>query len=254
MGSGRGAGLAVRARIAVAVVALATLGGLIVASRPGGQPGGNDRLVLAMWILLVPLLTTIAGLIRGWHWSRWMALAGGIAVLPWAAVLALAGGPGVPVVRSKVALVAAVVLVVSLLGRTAFDRFEGQAPRVDWSDRRMTLVRWTIICNLASTLALYLFATVYEARVAWHSYIPALLLLGLIFGVLALAHGRTAGLLSVAGCCVLFIPAGGYFVWQEARYPGEAILFILVFLPGVLTGWASLFAFARPIRSYLRAG
>jgi hypothetical protein len=247
-------GIAVRLKTALAVAALVTLGGLIIASRPSGQPVNNDRFVVAMWVLLAPLLITVVGLIRGSYWSRWVALAGGIAVLPWAAVLALAGGPGVPVARPSIALGASVLLILSLVGRGMFDRFEGRARGADWGGRRMTLVRWTIICNLASILGLYLFVAVYEARIAWHFLIPAFLLFGLVLGVLALAHGRTAGLLAVALCCVLFVPAGGYFVWQEARYAGEAILFIVVFLPGVLTGWASLFAFGGPIRRYLSAG
>ena len=247
-------GSAVRVRTAIAVAALATLGGLIVASRPTGQPVSNDRFVVAMWLLLVPLLITIAGLIRGAYWSRWLALAAGLAVLPWGAALALAGGPGVPVVRASVALGASLLVILSLVGRRMFDRFEGRAKGTEWDGRRMTLVRWTIICNIASILALYLFVAVFDARIAWHSMIPALLLLGLVFGVPALARGRTAGLLAVALCCTLFVPAGGYFVWQEARYAGEAILFIIVFLPGVLTGWASLYVFGGPIRRYLSAG
>lgn len=244
-------GASLRLRTGVAIAALATLGGLIIASRPSGQPMSNDRFVVAMWVLLAPLLITVIGLARGVYWSRWLALAAGIAVLPWAGVFALGGGLGVPVVRSWVALAASALLILSLLGGRMFDRFEGRAKRANWRGRRMTLVRWTIICNIASILALYLFVAVYEARIAWHFMIPALLLLGLVLGVFALAHGRTVGLLAVALCCILFVPAGGYFVSQEARDAGEAILFAIVFLPGVLTGWASLFSFAGPIRRYL---
>jgi hypothetical protein len=247
-------GVIVRLRTGVAITALATLGGLIVASRTSGQPVSNDRFVVAMWVLLAPLLITMIGLVCGAYWSRWLGVAAGIAVLPWASVFALAGGLGVPIMRSRVALAASVLVILSLLGRGMFERFEGRAARVDWGGHRMTLVRWTIICNIASILALYLFVAVYDARIAWHFMIPALLLLGLVLGVFALAHGKTAGLLAVALCCILFVPAGGYFVWQEARYAGEAILFIIVFLPGVLTGWASLFSFGGPIRRYLRGG
>jgi hypothetical protein len=32
------------------------------------------------------------------------------------------------------------------------------------------------------------------------------------------------------------------------------MLFGAIFLPGVLTGWASLFAFGKPMWRYLRAG
>ncbi len=248
---GPGGGL-MRLRTSIAVAAMAALGALIVWSGPAGDPMGNDRFIAAMWVLLAPLLATIVGLIRGVYWSRWLAIAAGLAVLPWAAAFALTPGPGIPMVRATIALTASLLLITALLGRSMFDRFEGRARGTDWSGRRMTLVRWTIICNLASILALYLFVSVYQARVAWHFLIPATLLAGLVFGVLALAHGRTAGLLGVALCCILFVPAGGYFVSQEARYGGEAILFVLIFAPGVLTGWASLFAFGGPIRDYLR--
>jgi hypothetical protein len=212
---------------------------------------GNDRFITAMWVLLAPLALTIGGLIRGAYWSRWLAIAAGLAVLPWAAAFAVPVSD-IPAGRAPIALVASLVLVFAPLGRSMFDRFEGRAPGTDWRGRRMTLVRWTIICNVASILALYPFVAVYEARVAWHFLIPAALLAGLILGVLALAHGRTGGLLAVALCCILFVPAGGYFVSREASYAGEAILFIVVFAPGVLTGWASLFAFGGPIWTYVR--
>jgi len=254
MAEGRGGtgGGFMRLRTGIAVAALAALAALIVWARPTGSPVGNDRFIAAMWVLLAPLLATIVGLVRGVYWSRWLAIAAGLAVFPWAAAFALTPGPGIPVARATVALVASLLLITALLGPSMFDRFEGRAHGTDWGGRRMTLVRWTIICNLASILALYLFVAVYQARVAWHFLIPATLLAGLVFGILALAHGRTVGLLGVALCCVLFVPAGGYFVSQEARYGGEAILFIVVFAPGILTGWASLFAFGGPIRDYIR--
>jgi hypothetical protein len=47
------------------------------------------------------------------------------------------------------------------------------------------------------------------------------------------------------------VPAGWYFVWREAGSLGEAVLFGVVFLPGVLTAWASLIAFGRPIAGHL---
>lgn len=149
---------------------------------------------------------------------------------------------------------ASLVLLLSLSGRGMYERYEGGSKSVDWSGPRMTLVRWTIICNLASVLAFYLFVVAYDYRIEWHILIPASLLLGLILGVLLLARQKTLGVLLIAICCGCFVPAGGYFVWKEASYAGEAILFGAVFLPSVFTGWASLFAFGKPMWRYLRAG
>ena len=116
----------------------------------------------------------------------------------------------------------------------------------------MALVRWTIICNMASVLGLYLFAVAYNYAVGWHVLIPASLLLGLLLAVLLLAHQKTGGVLQLAACCVLFVPSGSYFVWTEARYAGEAILFAVLFLPGVLTSWAVLLSFSRPMWRFLK--
>ena len=49
------------------------------------------------------------------------------------------------------------------------------------------------------------------------------------------------------------VPAGGYFVWKEATYVAEAVLFGAVFLPGVLMGWVCLVAFGRPMLAMLRS-
>ncbi len=241
-------------RRTIGLVALGTLGALIVTSDPTGPSGTQDRFVLAMWLLLTPLVVTIGGLVRGAYWSRWMALAAGIAVLPWASVLASSPSYGMPVIRPTVALGASLVLLLSLSGRAMFERYEGGSTSVDWSGPRMTLVRWTIICNMASVLAFYLFVVAYDYRIEWHILIPGSLLLGLILGVLLLARQKTVGLLLIAICCVCFVPAGGYFVWTEASHVGEAILFGAIFFPGVLTGWASLFAFGKPMWRYLLVG
>ena len=77
---------------------------------------------------------------------------------------------------------------------------------------------------------------------------------GLVVGVLLLGFQKTIGLLLVAVSCVLFVPAGTYFVWKEASYTGEVYLFAATFLPGVIAGWACLFAFGKPIWNALRAG
>jgi hypothetical protein len=127
-----------------------------------------------------------------------------------------------------------------------FERYEGRAA-TDWTGPRMGLVRWTIILNLASALELFLFVVAYRYTIGWHAAIPAGLLAGLLAGVLLLARQKTAGLLLVTLSCILFVPAGTFFVWREARHGGEVYLFAALFLPGVLAGWACLVAFARDL-------
>jgi hypothetical protein len=236
----------------IGLAALATLGGLIVTSSPSG-PGGDDRLLTAMWLLLVPLTITIGGLAGEAYWSRWLALAAGVAVLPWGTALALTPTYGHPALPRLMLLAASLFLLVSLTGRSMFARYEGRAGGTAWSGPLMGLVRWTIICNVASVLSLYLFVVAYDYELAWQFAILATLFGGLVAGVLLLAKGRTVGILLVALCSVCFVPVGSLFVWQEATYPGEALLFAAIFLPGVVTAWASLVAFGRPILRFLSA-
>ena len=80
----------------------------------------------------------------------------------------------------------------------------------------MTLVRWTIVFNIASVLALYAFVAAYDYRIDWHLAIPASLLIGLLVGVILLAHQRTIGLLLIALCCVCFVPAARRW-WTSSR-------------------------------------
>lgn len=241
-------------RKTLAVAALIVFAALIVTSNPRDPHGGYARLSVAMWLLLVPLAVTILGIIRQAYWGRWLALAAGVAVLPWASAVLIGPRYGMPVERPMLALGAALLLLSSLLGRSMFERYEARARSADWSAKRMALVRWTIVFNIASVLALYVFVAAYDYRIDWHLAIPASLLIGLLIGVVLLAHQRTIGLLLVALCCVLFVPAGSYFVWQEASYAAEAILFAAIFLPGVLCGWATLLAFSKAIWRYLRFG
>jgi hypothetical protein len=236
----------------VAIVALAALGGLIVTLERGSY-GVNPRLVVFTRVLLLPLVLTMIGLALHKVWSRWLALAGAVAVLPWAIVLTFGLPGGAPLMQQTVALVASLLLLVSLSGRSMFERFEGTA-NMDWGGPRMGLVRWTIILNMASVLGLLLFVALYRYAIEWHVAIPAVLLSGLLVGVLLLGFQKTGGLLLVAASCLLFVPAGTYFVWTEASYTGEVYLFAASFLPGVLAGWACLFAFGKPIWSALRAG
>lgn len=241
-----------RVRKMLAVLSLLALAGLAVTAPSGAPAGGYRPEVLGMWAGLAPLAATIVAIILNRPWGRWLALALAVAVLPWAAALTFGETYGASRVRPAIALGSTAVLLIGLTGRTAFGGFEGAAEGLDWSGPRMGLVRWTIILNLASGLGLFLFAVFYQPRIAWHAAIPASLLAGLLAGVLLLARQRTAGLLLVALCCLLFVPAGAYFVAQEARYAGEALLFGGLFAPGVVTGVATLLAFGKPLLRALR--
>ncbi|HEY7612875.1 MAG TPA: hypothetical protein VH764_07765 [Gemmatimonadales bacterium] len=230
----------------IAMLALLGLGGLAVTQRRGASPLDPGLVLAARW-LLAPLGLTMIGLGLGKSWARWSALAGAVGVLPWAAFLTF-GMPAGTLLRRQaaLALAASLALLLSLSGRAMVGHYEGRAA-VDWTTPRMGLVRWTIILNLASTLQLFLFLVAYRYTVPWHAVIPAGLLGGLLGGVLLLARQKTAGLLLVALSCVLFVPGGTYFVWTEARHTGEIYLFAALFLPGVLAGWACLFAFGRDL-------
>ena len=243
-----------RVRKMLAVLALLALAGLALTAPSQNPIGGLRREVLGMWVGLVPLAAAIVAIILNRPWGRWLALAVAVAVLPWAAALTFGETYGAPRIRPAIALGSASALLLGLTGRTVFRGFEGAVEGIDWSGPRMTLVRWTIILNLASVLGLFLFAVFYRPRVAWHAAIPGSLLIGLLVGVLLLARQRTAGLLLVALCCLLFVPAGGYFVAHEARYAGEALLFGALFAPGVLAGVTTLIAFGRPLIRAIRTG
>jgi hypothetical protein len=218
-----------------------------------GAYGVDPRLLVVTRILLVPLAATMVGLTLERVWSRWLALAAALAVLPWAAVLTFGLPRGAPLLQQSLALAASLLLLLSLSGQAVFDRYEGQA-RMNWRGPRLGLVRWTVILNLASVLSLFLFVGLYRYAVQWHLAIPLGLFLALLAGVLLLAFQKTAGMLLVALACILFVPAGAYFVWREARYTGEMYLFAVCFLPGIVAGWACLFAFGGPIWRTLRAG
>lgn len=241
-----------RVRKTLALVALLALGTLIVMTPSRNGVESNGQVGVAVRVLLLPLAVTVVGLARGQYWSRWVALAIALAVLPWATVLALTSGEGDFRTRAAIALIASLLLLLSLLGRSMYDRYEGTARQVDWSGRRMSLVRWTIVFNLASLLNLYLFISVYRYRVEWHAVIPALVLGGLILGLWLLARQKTVGILVVGLSGLLFLPAGAYFVWKEATYPGESILFAALFLPGILAAGTTVLAFGGSMYRYFR--
>ncbi len=240
-------------RKAVAIVALLALGALVLAAPPRDPGGSYRRAVVAMWPLLLPLGLTAVGLALDRYWARWLGIAAGVAVLPWALAFTLGPTYGQPRTRQSIALAAAVALIVALVGSRMFDRYEGRTTGLRWRGPRMALVRWTVICNVASALVLYLFVAAYDFRIEWHFGLLGALLLGTVVGVLLLARQRTLGLILLGGCCMVLVPAGAWFVSREATYAGEAVLFGLAFAPAVITGWASLFVFGPPIWRSLRA-
>src|SRR3990172_13366441 len=84
-----------RVRQAIAILALLSMGGLIVTLERGAY-GVAPRLVGTTRLLLIPLGLTIVGLPLERVWSRWLGVAGGIAVLPWAVVLTFGLPRGAP--------------------------------------------------------------------------------------------------------------------------------------------------------------
>jgi hypothetical protein len=241
-----------RVRLTVAFVALAA-GGLAVL-----VPGANEPPITigpgapALWLLLVPVILIVPGLALRRPGGRWLGLAVAVAALPWAAVFALSAGPGVPVVRGAIALSASLVLIWALTGRTMFEAFEGHT-KLDWRGRRMGLIRWTIICNLAAALTLYLFVIAYRFTFAWHLAVFGGLLLGMLGGVLLLARQMTVGLLLVWFCSIALVPAGAWFVAVEADSAAEGALLAVTLLPGLVTGWTTMFVFGKPIWRFLRS-
>jgi hypothetical protein len=245
-------GTAGRVRTIIAVAALLVLGALLVAAMGSVfTPGGESRRPL--WLLLVPLILSIAGLVTDRFWARWLGLAIAIAVLPWAFVITFVPEPGLPVPAGAGALAAAVALLAALAGRRMAARYEGKVKSIDWFGPRMRWLGWTVIGNLASVLTLLLFVVAYRFRFAWHMALLGAVMAGLIAGVVLLARQLTAGLLLVWLCCIAIIPVGAMFVLSEATGAGEALLFAAALLPGALTGWATVFVFGRPLIRFLRS-
>ena len=112
----------------LALLSLAALGGLIL-TLERGYYGVNPRLVTVAYLLLVPLGFTMIGLLRNREWARWMALAGAVAVLPWAVVLTFGLPDGVPLIQQTIALIACLLLLLSLTGRAMFERKRSGAVR-----------------------------------------------------------------------------------------------------------------------------
>ncbi len=238
----------VRLRIVLAALALLAFAALILTSPPALE-AESRRLSVALRLLLVPLALTSLGLARGWTWSRWLGLATGVAVLPWTVALLATPGPGLDRARVWIAAAAALALIGSLAGERMFRHFEGSAG-LEWAGRRLSLVRWAIVCNLAAVLNLYVFATAYRPSAAWHSAIPGSLAIGLVLGVWLLARRRTLGLFVLGAGCLLLPPAAWYFVTREASTAAEAWLFAVLLGPGLITALATLASFAAPMWRY----
>ena len=231
-----------RIRRIAAIIALAVYGHLILQAAVPGPPLGPGRFETAMLLMLVPLAGAAAGVWTVRAWGRWLALGGAVAVLPWAAVLTatpyLDNGPAIT------ALAASLVLLLALGDRGTARRYEGCG--------RIPLVSWTIVTNIASILVLYLFASAYDYSMGWHFAATLALLAGLLLGVTRLAAGKTVGILAVAICCLLLIPATGLFVAREAVHAGEVFLLAAAFLPGILTAAACVAVYGGPIWRFLR--
>ncbi|MGB5528087.1 MAG: hypothetical protein WBN79_14570, partial [Gemmatimonadota bacterium] len=87
-----------RIRSALAVLALATLVALVLflAPRAGDGPPGQERLGIAILLMLLPLVWALVGLVLQRPAGRWLGLAVGIAVLPWAMAFTLGPSYGAP--------------------------------------------------------------------------------------------------------------------------------------------------------------
>ena len=155
--------------------------------------------------------------------------------------------------RAGVALTCSLTVLAMLVGRQMFEAFEGRSLSLNWQGRRMGFVRWAIITNIAAACTLYLFAVAYEPSVQWHSVVPGVLLVVLIGGAWLLAYQKTIGLLFVAGGSLGSIPAGAYFMLQEAQSLGEAGLFVVLLLPGAVLGCGLLVLFGGPVLRYVFA-
>ena len=204
-------------------------------------------LAQALYPLAIVLGFGVVGVIRGRLWGRWLALSAAVAVLPWAAVFVLASPVGYPPVRAWVTLGAVALLVASLTGRGAFAAFEGRVADAPWTGRRMSVVRWAVITNLAAAANLYVFAVAYRPAAAWHAAIPGALALALVCGAWLVARRRTLGLLVLAMGCVFQPPAIAFFLARQPVTSEERLLLIALLLPAWLIATATLVAFAGPM-------
>ena len=240
-------------RNAAAAIGLLTFAGLILVACPIAAGRTPDRVALAMWGLLAPLAVTLVGVLRGAPWARWLALGAAVAVLPWALVLTVAP-LGLPVGRHIVALAASLAVFGGLAGPSASGRRGDREERVDRGSRHTALVGWTIAANIASMLALYLFLVAFDYRSGWNLAAVWTFLVLLLFGVMALGRGKTAGILAIALAGLGLVVTGGAFLAPEANHVGEILLLGSIFLPGIVMGTALLCAFARPMWRVLRGG
>lgn len=221
---------------------------LLVDVLAGDLPPGRSS---ARWLLVLPLVTSIGGIVAGRQWGRWLGLAVAIAALPWSLVLSF--DPHLRDVRGFATLGCVAALFASLSGHAMVNHFEGRQSGIDWSGPRVRWLRWTIICNLASGLALLLFVLFFRAPFAWHLPVFIALIAGLVAGTYLVARQMTAGLLLVWLCCLLIPPVLILFIREARADLGETILLVATLAPGITTGWATAFVFGRPLWRYFRS-
>lgn len=241
-----------RVRTGAAFLALLGLGVILVTAilqhtiKPQPVVGGGWK----QWLLTPPIGLALFGLAAKRGWGRWLGIAIGITVLPWGMVLTF--DPLLSSWQGYAMLGAALLLIVSLVGRAMVGLYEAHGSG-SWTGPRMRWLRWAMIGNMASVLGLLLFVAAYDFQPGSYFLLFLALMAGLVIGILFLANQLTIGLLLVWLCCVLLIPVGVLFVRASTRDTGEALLFLVMFLPGVVTGWATAFVFGRPVWRYLRA-
>ena len=234
-------------RKSIATAALAVMLALLVTALVTAPPFHST----SRWILVLPLVISIAGILTARAWGRWLGLAIAVAVLPWTLVLSL--DPTLPSIRGFTTLACVLALFATLSGQTMILHFEGRQTAIDWTGPRMRWLRWAIICNLASVLALLLFVLLYDAAFDWHLPVFTALIAGLVTGTLLLARQLTAGLLLVWLCALAILPVLALFIRAAGADPAENILLVANLAPGIITGWATAFVFGRPLWRFLRS-
>lgn len=238
-------------RKTAAVIGLIAFAALILSLAPTSSAGSPDRATLAMWGLLPVLGVALGGIARGGAWARWLALGGAVAVLPWALLLTIAP-LGLPVGRPSVALAASLAILCGLARPSS--ACPGSARSSGPEFRLRELVGWTVAANIASILALYLFAVAFDFRAGWQVAVVGTFLALLLFGVVALGRGKTAGVLALALTSLGLLVTGGAYLAPEANHIGELLLLGAAFLPGIVMSAALVCALGRSLGRVVRGG
>lgn len=244
------------ARKVVAVALMAGSAGSLV-SLIWSSRFGADEVGLAA-VAAVLAVGTVALAVGAW-WARLLALAwsGSAAIMTGMALAA-----GVP--STLPYLVGALLLLGCLGGKAMFERYEGTAPPpIDWARPGMGVVRAAVVANLGSFLGGIALAPMMftfdhgGCCLQPSSRDPRVLLaIGLsmaavmLVGVVLLARQRTAGLLLVAlaaaGLPLALVSNPG------ALSGGGALVFAVLFGPGILCGWLALGRYLPRMIRFLR--